>query len=319
MAQPCACDASLVKHRVRGREQAPAQHPQQHRSTQTPFTPPLIAMQARPFLSRLVIAPLVMGAALCCTPPAQAIVNGTATNSFDAIGELGGASGVLIANNWVLTAAHVANSLTAGTSSFVSQGGSSLVSAIYTYTSASFPNDDIALVYLSASLSIATPVLHDEVIASSQIASLGTLTMVSAQNHSPNGFAATTAYDVATTYQTEAGVSASVNWLLTHGSAQLQGGDSGGALFAGTATDSAGALLLGVASAVLQDADTGATEGSAFVQVASYRSWIDATMASSGQQATWVSSVPEPSSLLLLAAGGMAILARRAGQNSRNG
>lgn len=78
-------------------------------------------------------------------------------------------------------------------------------------------------------------------------------------------------------------------------------------------------MLPGDVAPVLQDGDTGATEGSAFVQVASYRSWIDATMASSGQQATWVSSVPEPSSMLLLAIGGMAILARRTGQISRNG
>lgn len=226
---------------------------------------------------------------------------------------------MLIASNWVLTAAHVASSLTVGSSNFVSQAGSSLVSATYTFSSADFPNDDIALVQLSSSLSIATPFLNDEVITSSQVASLGTLTMVSAQNQAPNGFATTTAYDVAITYQADAAVAASVNWLLTNGNAHLQGGDSGGALFAGTPTDSAGALLLGVASAVLQDGDTGATEGSAFVQVASYRSWIDATMASSGQQATWVSSVPEPSSMLLLAIGGMAILARRTGQISRNG
>ena len=276
-------------------------------------------MQTRSCFPRSIVASLAVGSALCFAPAAHAIVNGTATNSFDAIGELGGASGVLIASNWVLTAAHVASSLTVGSSSFVSQAGSSLVSATFTFSSADFPNDDIALVQLSSSLSIATPFLNDEVITSSQVASLGTLTMVSAQNQAPNGFATTTAYDVAATYQADAAGAASVNWLLTNGNAHLQGGDSGGALFAGTPTDSAGALLFGVASAVLQDGDTGATEGSAFVQVASYRSWIDATMSSSGQQATWVSSVPEPSSMLLLAIGGMAILARRTGQISRNG
>jgi Trypsin/PEP-CTERM motif len=276
-------------------------------------------MHKRSCFSHSVIAPLAVGAALCFAPAAHAIVNGTATNSFGAIGELAGASGVLIASNWVLTAAHVASSLTAGSSSFVSQGGTSLVSAIYTYSSAGFPSDDIALVQLSASLNIATPILNDEVITSSQVESLGTLTMVSAQNQAPNGFAYATAYDVTPTYQDDDGGPVAVNWLLTNGNAHLQGGDSGGALFAGATTNSAGELLLGVASAVLQNGETGATEGSAFVQVASYRSWIDATMASSGQQATWVSSVPEPSSLLLLAAGGMAILARRTGQTSRNG
>ena len=85
------------------------------------------------------------------------------------------------------------------------------------------------------------------------------------------------------------------------------------------ARHAAGEVLLGIGSGVLLDDETAIPQGSAYVQVASYRSWIDATMAGSGQQAIWVSSIPEPSSLLLCALGGMAILARRTGQPARNG
>lgn len=276
-------------------------------------------MPHRKTFSRLALTSGAVAAALFGALPAHAIVNGTPTTSFTAVGELGGTSGVLITDNWVLTAAHVANSLTIGSSKFVSLEGSSLIDAIYTFSSAGFPSNDIALVHLSSSLDIATPILNDLVITSSQLASLGTLTMASAQNQSPNGYAITTAYDVATTYPVDNGAPVTVNWLLTQGQALVQGGDSGSALFAGQETDSAGALLLGIASAVMLNDNTGLAEGSAYVQVASYRSWIDATMASSGQQAVWVSSVPEPSALLLCALGGLAILARRTGHSSRNG
>lgn len=250
--------------------------------------------------------------------PAHAIVNGTATTSFGALGSLGNASGVLIADNWVLTAAHVANGLSVGSSSFSVLTGSSLVDAVYTFSSAAFPSNDIALVHLGTSLDAATPVLNDLVIQSEQVATLGTLTMASAQNQVPNGYATTTAYDATTTYTSE-GVSATVNWLLTQGQAYVQSGDSGSALFKGSVIDSAGSLLLGITSAALTNDTTGATEGSAFVQVAHYKTWIDATLASSGQQASWASSVPEPSNLALFALGGLAILALRTGHSGRNG
>ena len=269
--------------------------------------------------SRHLLASLAFAAGMSCALSAHAIVNGTPTTEFKAVGALGGASGVLIADNWVLTAAHVAQSLTVGASSFESLAGTSLISGIYTFSGAPFPANDIALVQLSTSLEIVTPLLNDLLTAPGEVTSLGTLTMASAQNQVPNGYATTTAQSATSTYTDGEGVTHTVNWLLTGGSAQLQGGDSGSALFQGAATDSAAELLLGIASAVLLDESTGAVQSSAYVQVASYRSWIDATMASSGQQATWVSSVPEPSSLLLLAAGGMAILARRTGQKNQNG
>lgn len=269
-------------------------------------------------LSRHVVAACA-AASLFGTLPAHAIVNGTPTTNFAAVGELGNTSGVLIADNWVLTAAHVASSLTVGASSFISLEGSSLIDAVYTFSSAGFPSNDIALVHLSTSLDIATPFLNDLVITSSQVASLGPLTMASAQNQSPNGRAITTAHEVASTYTVDDGASVTVNWLITRGQNLLQGGDSGSALFLGAATDSAGEVLAGIGSAILFNDTTGTEESSAYVQVASYRSWIDATMASSGQQAIWVSSVPEPSALLLCGLGGLAILARRSGHSSRNG
>ena len=275
-------------------------------------------MQHRKTFSRHALASCAAVAGLCGTLPAHAIINGAPTASFTAVGELGGTSGVLIADNWVLTAAHVANSLTIGSSSFVSLDGSSLIDAIYTFSSADFPSHDIALVHLSSSLDIATPLLNDLVITSGQVASLGTLTLASAQNQSPNGYAITTAYGVTSTYPVGDAPPVTVNWLLTNGDARVQGGDSGSALFAGEITDSAGEVLLGIGSAFLINDDTGMAEGSAHVQVASYRNWIDATMASSGQQAIWASSVPEPSSLLLCALGGLAILARRTGHYGRN-
>ena len=65
------------------------------------------------------LAALATATACWLATPAHALVGGTDTTSYSAVGELGGASGVLIADNWVLTVAHVANSLTAGSSSFV--------------------------------------------------------------------------------------------------------------------------------------------------------------------------------------------------------
>ena len=259
----------------------------------------------------------IFASVFCCASPAHAIVNGTSTASFTAVGELGSASGVLIADNWVLTVAHVANGLTVGGSSFDSLGGASLIDAVYTFSSAAFPNNDIALVHLSTSLNTATPILNDQVIKNNQAASLGTLTMATAQNQTPNGFATTLASGAVIT-NTEKNVTSTVNWLITGGQAYLQGGDSGGALFKGAVSDSAGSLLLGIASAALTD-DAGNSAGSAFVQVANYKNWINATMASSGQQAIWASSVPEPSTLALYALAGLGILAFRTGHFGRNG
>jgi len=39
------------------------------------------------------------------------------------------------------------------------------------------------------------------------------------------------------------------------------------------------------------------------VQVASYKTWIDATMSASGQHAVWISAVPEVSTLPMMLLG----------------
>lgn len=259
----------------------------------------------------LRIAPLALAAALWSAPPAHALVNGTDTSSFSAVGAVGGATGVLIADNWVLTAAHVANGIGASTISFESLLGSSLIDGVYTFTSDAFPNHDIALLHLATSIDADTPILNDKVIKASQASSLGPLTMASAQNQVPNGMGTTTAATAKSSYtDSSSGTTYTVNWLITNGSAYVEGGDSGSALFKGAVSDSGGSLLLGVASASLTDA-FGNPE-SAFVQVASYKTWIDSTMASSGQQARWLSSpVPEPSTVSLFAVAGLLALGHR--------
>ncbi len=102
-----------------------------------------------------------------------------------------------------------------------------------------------------------------------------------------------------------------MNWLLTydtkHGAPYVQGGDSGGGLFLGHVSDSFNAALMGIASAQVQfDDDEGGGYGSAFVQLAAYRSWIDSTMLDDTtdlQTARWVSAVPEPLTVSMWLAG----------------
>jgi Trypsin len=248
-------------------------------------------------LSAAVLAGLTSTAS-----PAHALTNGVSTDSFTALGELGGASGVLISANWVLTAAHVGANVIAGSSSFESATGVSLIDAVYTYSSDLFPGHDLALVHLSTSLDTsAVPLLSDAVVRASQVASLGTLTMASALNGAPQSTATTQAAGVQNTYTSSDGTKLTTNWLLTSGASQVQGGDSGSALFKGQVSDSSQALLIGIASAALT-LDSGAKE-SAYVQVGSYKAWINATMSASGQQALWTSAVPELPALPMMALG----------------
>ena len=246
-----------------------------------------------PFAARTLIpATLTALLTVCCHMPAHALLGGTNTTRFGAVGDIGGASGVLISSGWVLTAAHVAAGLQLNTARFVSPQGSSLIDQVVTFSAESYPNHDIALVHLVTPINGAFPILNDQLIWASQLGTLGTLTAATAQNQSPNGYGNTTGFAVLTT-STEGTVTSTVNWLITKGAVELQGGDSGGALFKGEVTDSAGAVLLGIASAALDEEKGGAMSG--FVQVAAYKPWIDTTMAQSGQRAQWASTVPEPS------------------------
>jgi Trypsin/PEP-CTERM motif len=240
--------------------------------------------------------------------PAQAIVNSTPTNQFAAVGELGALSGVLIANNWVLTAAHVVAGITSPSGlNFVTSAGASFADAIYLHPSSlGFPDNDLALVHLSAPISASMPWLSDTLLSNNLITGklkssfgINTVTLVSPQNQVPSGKATATADRVMSTY-TDSGNTYTTNWLVTTGSAYVQSGDSGSALFKGNVSDTAGATLLGIASAEFTEPN--GSKSSAYVQVANYKSWINSTMAASGQQAIWASSVPEPSTFWLFAA-----------------
>lgn len=250
----------------------------------------------------------VLALAVAACAPAYAITNGLPTTSFANIGDLGGASGVLIAPNWVLTASHVAQGLVLNDSTFDSLLGSSTVDAVYRYSTQPYPANDIALVHLATGISAAMPILNDRFISDSQARGMTNLTIVSAQNQAPQGYGLTSGRGTQFKYFQEDGQSVTVNWLVTAGGASVQGGDSGGALFEGAVSDSGGSVLLGVASASLPEGS--GLANAAFVQTAPYKTWINSIMASSGEQALWVSSVPEPTTLAMGLLGGVALLAR---------
>lgn len=245
--------------------------------------------------------------------PVHALEGSSATSNFAIVGELGSASGVLIADNWVLTAAHVVSSATPGSISFTSLLGTAQVDGIYRFSNEQFPANDLALVHLSTSISGEHALLNDTVIHASQVNTVGPLTAASARNQQPNGYASTTAIAATVTDDVDNGNN-TVNWLITQGGT-VQGGDSGSALFQGQVTDSNGALLLGIASALLSF-DDGSPSLSGYVQVAAYKGWIDTTLSSySNQQATWASAVPEPSLPAMAMAGGLiAVAMLRRGQ-----
>lgn len=246
-----------------------------------------------------------LGLCLGLLPAAHAIVNDTPTSQFAAVGELGALSGVLVADNWVLTAAHVVRGVDVGGLTFDVQGNATaFADAIYMYPSPNgFPEHDIALVHLSTSVSAPLPVLYDTVLPNGTIkpsAKISTVTLVSPRNEDPAGKATATASQVLTTYTNPSTqVDYTTNWLLVKGNAYVENGDSGSALFKDAVNDTG--TLLGIASGQLTD--TNGSPMSAYVMVANYKSWINTTMASSGQQVHWLSAVPEVGSFWLMAAG----------------
>jgi Trypsin len=243
---------------------------------------------------------------------AHAIVNDTPTTQFAAVGELGSLSGVLVADNWVLTAAHVVKDLVANPAglSFTISAGTSFADGIYLHPSVDgFPENDIALVHLSSAILTTLPWLYDTTLPNGTIRSrsgIGTVTMVSPQNETPSGRATGTADRVMGSYIDPATLTNyTTNWLVVTGNAHVESGDSGSALFNGSVNDTA--TLLGVASAQLTE--TNGESSSAYVLVANYKTWINGTMAPSGQQVQWFSAVPEPGTFWTLALGVLTLAA----------
>ncbi len=235
------------------------------------------------------------------TAPAQAIVGATPTTSFEAVGQ-----GVQVTPDWVFTVVHYA----LGPGQTYSNGhGSRTVAATYFAPGAgAFPENDFALLRLVPEASTAPYlVVNDATVANGTFAALP-FTIVSGANSGPaRGAAFSTVSESAVMLDPDdAGplTPVVVNYLLSLDSAvYVQGGDSGGGLFAGHVTDSS--ALWGLSSAQLTDAQD-VPIGSGFVQPGAYRSWIDATLladAADSNAVLWASAVPEPGSWALWAAG----------------
>jgi len=252
--------------------------------------------------------PLLAAAALSCTLPAWAITGGTATTSFLAVG-----SGIQVAPDWVLTVQHDGTGVG---NPYLNGYGERIVAARYDAPgSGNFPANDLTLLRLAPAATSAPllPILGTPFGAGTFPALAVTIT--SAANQSPRGYGQTTVSEFAPMYDDDGPgpmPAVDVNWLISYDSAvRVQNGDSGGGLFWGHVSDSS--VLLGLTSATITD-ETGATIGSAFVQLASYRTWIDATMAADATDAqvlNWVSAVPEPAAWALWGAGATALLLHR--------
>jgi hypothetical protein len=263
---------------------------------------------------------------LCCLPlsvalPAAAIVGGTDTQGF---GQL--SNGVQITENWVLTARHVG--IKVG-DTFADGYGSAMVGARYELGAGPTLVNDLALLRLTTPIALPVPALSllSDLLPVGPLASPLAVTIATGRNQTPRGYGQTQIAEVIDKIQLDVGGTVGtypVNWLVTydaqHGAPYVQGGDSGGGLFLGHVTDSAGAALMGITSAQVQfDEAGGGGFGSAFVQLAAYRSWIDDTMRldlTDSQTVRWVSAVPEPASMSmwlagLLVAGGMGARRRK--------
>jgi len=248
---------------------------------------------------------------------AQAIVGGTSTSAFGQV-----SNGVQIAPNWVVTARHVG----LGVGSTFSNGfGSSPVAARYDFGGGAFPLNDLALVRLSNSINAPVLNLNANALGAGSGYDIAA-TIVTGRNQVPRGYAWSSVREFMPTYdEDDAGPkpTLAVNWLVAYldgfGAPYVQGGDSGGALFLGHLDHAdANSLLWGIASAQIYDEDANKQPinyRSGFVQLASYRSWIDGTMSADladGQLASWmISSVPEPAPQALLALGLLALAWRR--------
>lgn len=265
---------------------------------------------------RILSAATAVLGLLTAAPPASALVGGTPTTEFGQV-----RLGVQVLPNWVITAHH----LNYGVGSTFSNGyGSAVVAAAYNFTNAGFPNDDLTLLRLATPIDAPSLNLADAVLAAGTGYAID-VTLTTGLNQSPRGYGFSQVREFSPLIDPDDdGPLGAVpaNLLITYtghyGGPYVQGGDSGGGLFLGHVTSLAGgAPLWGIASASITDKDADGNDinfRSGYVQLGSYRSWLDATLAADTADAQvlgWVSTpVPEPATwgLMLL---GLCGLARR--------
>ena len=252
-------------------------------------------------LMETLMATLMAALLAALTAPAHAVVGAAPTTRFQAVGQ-----GVQVTPDWVFTVAHFA--LGAGQTYSNGYGSRTVAAAYFAPGAGAFPENDFALLRL-VPLASTAPYLtvNDATVPNGTFAPLP-FTIVSGANSGPaRGAAFSTVSESAVMLDPDdAGplTPVVVNYLLSHDSAvYVQGGDSGGGLFAGHVADSS--LLWGLSSAQLTDAQN-VPIGSGFVQPGAYRNWVDATLladAFDNQAVLWASAVPEPSAWALWAAG----------------
>lgn len=244
---------------------------------------------------------------------AQDIVGGTPTKSFRAVG-----IGVQVAPDWVMTVRHAV----IGPGGTYENGyGMRTVAEVYVPDTADFPANDFALLRLVPAaapvLGAVYPAVGTRAIKQGVFPAMAA-TVVSIANHDPRGVALTTVTESIPVYDDDGPgplPAVDVNWLVSWDpNVHLQNGDSGGGLFQGHVRDSS--VLIGLSSALLPMDD--GRLGSAFVQPAAYRAWIDSIMNADlhdEQRLQWIdlaSPVPEPAAWALLLAGGVLLpLVRR--------
>lgn len=272
---------------------------------------------------RLAAMATVFSLSLSAWLPAQAISNSTPTTAFAPVGFFG----VQVAPDWVLTANHVAAAffpIGASTTAFSNGFGErTVIDRFDAPGSTGFPANDLTLLRLApgAGGNFFQPLASD-LFGVGSFPALD-VTIVSAANSTlPRAYGHTTVTEFAAQIDPDDGGPlglVTVNYLLSFdASVYVQSGDSGGGLYAGHVLDSAGAPLLGLSSAQLGEQGQPA-EGSAFVQLAPYRSWLDATLVAAPgntQQLNWVSAIPEPGTWLLMGLG-LAALAASTARRSR--